>query len=82
MTAKAGIPRTSMLRPFYYSVFIGLIAIASSLTSGCSSTSHTDVVLPNGVHCQSETSGFFLWTKNSTSCVDDKGKVIGSYSNY
>ncbi len=59
-----------------------LLSAICSLLVGCGSASHTDVVLPNGIHCQSESSGFFLWRSTSTSCVDANGKVIGSYSNY
>ena len=58
------------------------LSALSILLGGCSSTSHTDVVLPNGIHCQSDSSGFFLWRSSSTSCVDANGKVIGSYSHY
>ena len=61
---------------------IVMLSALFSLLGGCSSTSHTDVVLPNGIHCQSESSGFFLWRSSSTSCVDANGKVIGSYSHY
>jgi hypothetical protein len=61
-------------------VLLAMLAVV--MITGCSSTSHTDVVLPNGIHCQSESSGFFLWRSTSTSCVDAQGKTIGSYSNY
>jgi hypothetical protein len=50
--------------------------------SGCSSNSNTEVTLPTGVHCRSETHGSFLWKTSSTACVDANGKVIGSYSDY
>jgi hypothetical protein len=50
--------------------------------SGCSSNSNTEVQLPNGIHCRSESHGSFLWKTTSTACVDANGKVIGSYSNY
>ena len=50
--------------------------------SGCNSNSHTEVELPTGVHCRSETHGSFLWKTTSTACVDANGKVIGSYSDY
>jgi hypothetical protein len=50
--------------------------------SGCNSNSHTEVELPTGVHCRSETHGSFLWKTSSTACVDANGKVIGSYSDY
>ena len=50
--------------------------------SGCNSSSHTEVELPTGVHCRSETHGSFLWKTSSTACVDATGKVIGSYSDY
>ncbi len=44
---------------------------------GCGSNSNTEVQLPNGIHCRSESHGSFLWKTTSTD-----GKVIGSYSNY
>jgi len=50
--------------------------------SGCNSNTHTEVELPTGVHCRSETHGSFLWKTSSTACVDATGKVIGSYSDY
>jgi hypothetical protein len=61
--------------------FIRVVAIAFSLAlAGCSSSEHhTEVTLPNGVTCKSETSGSFLWESRSLSCVDSNGKVIGSY---
>ena len=65
-----------------------LIQIAAALLgavlmgSGCSSNSNTEVQLPNGIHCRSESHGSFLWKTTSTACVDANGKVIGSYSNY
>jgi hypothetical protein len=73
---------TSTSKPVRYLGLMLVLSSLSGLTSSCSSNSHTDVTLPNGIHCQSESSGFFLWRSTSTSCVDDKGKVIGSYSNY
>jgi hypothetical protein len=53
---------------------IGLIA------AGCSSSSNADVTLPNGTHCRSESSGWFVFRSTSVACVDSTGKVIGSYS--
>ncbi len=73
---------TSTSKPRLYLGLMLTLSILSGVASSCSSNSHTDVTLPNGIHCQSESSGFFLWRNTSTSCVDDKGKVIGSYSNY
>ncbi len=67
---------------------VRLIQIASAVVSavlmgaGCNSNSHTEVELPTGVHCRSETHGSFLWKTSSTACVDANGKVIGSYSDY
>jgi hypothetical protein len=67
---------------------VQLIQIAAALLgavlmgSGCSSNSNTEVQLPNGIHCRSESHGSFLWKTTSTACVDANGKVIGSYSNY
>jgi hypothetical protein len=67
---------------------LSLIQIAAALLgavlfgSGCNSSSHTEVELPTGVHCRSETHGSFLWKTSSTACVDATGKVIGSYSDY
>ena len=67
---------------------VPLIQIAAALLgavvmgSGCSSNSNTEVQLPNGIHCRSESRGSFLWKTTSTACVDANGKVIGSYSNY
>jgi hypothetical protein len=55
-------------------------AIAATL-SGCSSNSNAEVNLPNGVHCRSESSGWFVFRTSSVACVDQNGKVIGSYSN-
>jgi hypothetical protein len=55
-------------------------AIAVTLVA-CSSNSNADVTLPNGIHCRSESSGWFLFRTTSTACVDQNGKVIGSYSN-
>ena len=60
-------------QPVTFSVLMG---------SGCSSNSNTEVQLPNGIHCRSESHGSFLWKTTSTACVDANGKVIGSYSNY
>jgi hypothetical protein len=67
---------------------VSLIQIAAAVLgavlfgSGCSSDSHTEVQLPTGVHCRSESHGSFLWKTTSTACVDANGKVIGSYSDY
>ena len=67
---------------------LSLIQIVAALLgavlfgSGCNSSSHTEVELPTGVHCRSETHGSFLWKTTSTACVDANGKVIGSYSDY
>ena len=67
---------------------LSLIQIAAALLgavlfgSGCNSSSHTEVELPTGVHCRSESHGSFLWKTTSTACVDANGKVIGSYSDY
>ena len=57
---------------------IGAVLIGS----GCNSNSHTEVELPTGVHCRSESHGSFLWKTSSTACVDANRKVIGSYSDY
>ena len=64
-----------------------VIQIAAALCallvgSACSSNTHTEVQLPTGVHCRSETHGSFLWKTSSTACVDANGQVIGSYSDY
>ena len=67
---------------------LSLIQIVAALLgavlfgAGCNSSSHTEVELPTGVHCRSETHGSFLWKTSSTACVDATGKVIGSYSDY
>ena len=67
---------------------VRLIQIAAAalgavfIGSGCNSNSHTEVELPTGVHCRSETHCSFLWKTTSTACVDANGKVIGSYSDY
>jgi hypothetical protein len=57
---------------------IGLIA--ATIAAGCSSSSNADVTLPNGTHCRSESSGWFVFRSTSVACVDSTGKVIGSYS--
>ena len=63
---------------------VQLIQIAAALLgavlmgSGCSSNSNTEVQLPNGIHCRSESHGSFLWKTTSTACVDANGKVVGS----
>jgi hypothetical protein len=65
------------------SIQIAAAALAAVLIlSGCNSNTHTEVQLPTGVHCRSETHGSFLWKTSSTACVDANGKVIGSYSDY
>jgi hypothetical protein len=67
---------------------VSLIQIAATMLgavligSGCNSSSHSEVELPTGVHCRSESHGSFLWKTTSTACVDASGKVIGSYSDY
>jgi major membrane immunogen (membrane-anchored lipoprotein) len=60
---------------------IALLAL-SLLLLGCSSEHHTEVQLPNGVICKSDTSGSFLWRRHNISCTDPNGKVIGSYQSY
>lgn len=69
-----------------HAVSAGIAAISLSLFGlslfGCGSESHTtEVQLPNGVICKSETSGTFLQTNRNMSCIDSTGKVIGSYKN-
>jgi len=61
---------------------VRVVALAVSLTAaGCSSSEHhTEVTLPNGITCKSETSGSFMHRSRSLSCTDSNGKVIGSYS--
>jgi len=64
-----------------YAVVAGIVAIFLSL-SGCSTEHHTtEVQLPNGVTCTSETTGTFFQTNRNISCIDSTGKVIGSYKN-
>lgn len=56
-------------------------AVAAFQLPGCSSTSAADVRLPDGTHCRSESTGFFIWRDTSVACVDAKGQIIGSYTN-
>lgn len=52
----------------------------SLLVAGCSPTEHnTEVTLPNGVSCKSETYGTWWSESHNLSCLDSSGKVIGSY---
>jgi hypothetical protein len=52
----------------------------SVLAAGCAPSEHTsEVTLPNGVTCKSETIGTFWSESHNMSCVDASGKVIGSY---
>jgi hypothetical protein len=52
----------------------------SLLQEGCTPTEHhTEVTLPNGVSCKSETTGTWWSESHDLSCVDASGKVIGSY---
>jgi len=59
----------------------GYVAVAFSLfAAGCTPEEHTsEVTLPNGVSCKSETTGTFWSESHNLSCVDANGKVIGSY---
>jgi hypothetical protein len=66
-----------------YSEVVRVVALAVSLTAAeCSSSSEhqSEVTLPNGITCKSETSGSFMHTSRSLICIDSNGKVIGSYS--
>jgi len=55
------------------------IAVSTALL-GCSSEEHyTEVTLPNGISCTSQTSGSFWHESRNLSCTDSNGKVIGSY---
>jgi hypothetical protein len=57
-----------------------LAAIALSLAfAGCSSSHATEVQLPNGVRCASETHGSLFWQATNFTCTNAQGKVIGSY---
>ena len=58
-----------------------LIAIAiSTIMVGCSPEEHrTEVTLPDGSNCSSETYGTFWHESRNLSCTDSHGKVIGSY---
>lgn len=60
---------------------VQIVAIVFSIASaGCSSAEHhTEVTLPNGITCKSETSGTFMQRTRSLICTDSNGKVIGSY---
>ena len=58
-----------------------VLAIVFLAFSGCSSTSVTDVRLPDGTHCRSESTGFSIFRSTNIACVDAKGQIIGSYSN-
>jgi hypothetical protein len=49
------------------------------ISIGCSSNHNTEVQLPNGVRCSSQTQGSFFWQTTNFSCTDANGKVIGSY---
>jgi hypothetical protein len=62
-------------------VLASAIGVAMSLlVAGCSPTEHnTEVTLPNGVTCKSETTGTWWSESHNLSCVDSSGKVIGSY---
>ena len=59
----------------------GAIAVGFALLeTGCTTTEHhTEVTLPNGVTCKSETTGTWWSESHDLSCVDSSGKVIGSY---
>ena len=59
----------------------GMFAFALLAISACSSSSTTEVGLPDGTHCRSESSGMLWWETASVACVDQNGKIIGSYSN-
>jgi len=59
------------------SVLLGVVL----LLSGCGASNHsTQVVLPNGVQCNSSESGSFWSRSTELSCTDASGKVIGSYT--
>ena len=62
-----------------YRLYFVMAQMLSSGIAGCSSEHNTEVQLPNGVLCKSETHGSFLWESHSVSCTDEKGNVIGSY---
>ena len=62
-----------------YRLLVIAVLMLSSGIAGCSSEHNTEVQLPNGVMCKSETQGSFLWESHSVSCTDSNGKVIGSY---
>lgn len=58
-----------------------LAAIALPLgLLGCGPSTHvTQVVLPNGVDCISETHGTLFWESRNVTCRNAQGKVVGSY---
>jgi hypothetical protein len=64
-----------------FSLIFSLAALA--IVSGCSSGTHTtEVVLPGGINCRSETSGSFFNRSRNMQCTDSNGKVIGAYKSY
>lgn len=64
---------------FKYLVVAGILALSLNLF-GCGEEHHTtEVQLPNGVTCKSETGGTFLSPTRDMSCTDSNGKVVGSY---
>jgi hypothetical protein len=70
------------VRSVWLIVIVAALLGAVLIGSGCNSNSNTEVTLPTGVRCRSETHGSFLWKTTSTAYVDANGKVIGSYSDY
>jgi hypothetical protein len=55
------------------------ITMLPLISIGCSSNHNTEVQLPNGVRCSSQTQGSLFWKTTNFSCTDANGKVIGSY---
>jgi hypothetical protein len=71
----------SRVARYLASLLLGLASLAGIV--GCSSGSHTtEVVLPGGYSCRSETGGSFFNRTRDMQCVDSTGKVIGAYKSY
>jgi hypothetical protein len=70
-------PPVELMRNHYLSSTLFLLFV---FCSGCASTSRADVRLPDGTHCRSESTGFFLWPATGIACVDKNGTIVGSYS--
>ena len=75
MSTSADLPRVIRVLS---SLILSLVALVA--VSGCSSGTHTtEVVLPGGISCRSETSGGYFNRTRDMQCVDSSGKVIGAY---